>query len=179
MSRTTVAWAVGIVLLGAALRVHEITRWSMNNDEIAEVRWSSGRFTQVVYEAQRDAVHPPLDYFVHYAIAQMHGPEWLHRVPPAIFGIATIASIIILGSLWFSPVAGLVAGFLIAIAPTHIRFSQEVRPYSMGVFFVCASLAALELYARSQKRKWTVSWFVFVFLAGATLYFSDGSWAML
>jgi Dolichyl-phosphate-mannose-protein mannosyltransferase len=171
----TRAWlvaAVCVVVLATALRVHDITKWSLNNDEVAEVRWSSRSMSRMMGAVRADAVHPPLDYFVQFAISHSRGPEWLHRVPPALFGIATIALVIALGTLWFGPPAGVVAGFLMAIAPMHVRFSQEVRPYSMALFFVCASLTALELYARSRRRRWAVTWFAMVFLAGATLYFA-------
>src|SRR5438445_716192 len=40
-------------------------------------------------------------------------------------------------SLW-----GLVAGF--ALAPYHVHYSQEVRPYSLGLFLLVASLLCLE-----------------------------------
>lgn len=177
---------VAVLILAAALRFNHIARWSLNNDEIAEVTWSAQSFHDMLAEVRQDAVHPPLDYFVHFAIVRMHGPEWLDRLPAAIFGIGTVGLIMLLASMWSGPVAAVAAGLLAALAPTHVRFSQEVRPYSMALFFVCASLAALELYVRaraqaavgrpgargSRTRTWAAIWFVMVFLAGSALYFA-------
>lgn len=164
--------AACVLLLAVALRFHDITKWSLSNDEIAEVTWSSESFPDMLEEVRSDAVHPPLDYFVQFAIGRMHGPEWLHRVPAAVCGAGTVALIMLLASMWSGPAAAVAAGFFAALAPTHVRFSQEVRPYSMALFFLCASLAALELYARSRERKWAITWFVMVFLSGSTLYFA-------
>ena len=171
-SRRFAALAAAIVLLAAGLRLTALPRWSMNNDEIAEVRWSSLPFSEMMREVRRDAVHPPLDYVVQHLVGATGAPEWARRVVPALFGVAGIALAILLGKWWFSPGAGLTAGFLMAISVNHIRYSQEIRPYAMSFFFIFAALAALELFARTARRRWAVLWFAAVFLAGATLYFS-------
>jgi 4-amino-4-deoxy-L-arabinose transferase-like glycosyltransferase len=161
-----------VLALAAALRLRGIRRWSMNNDEIAEARWSSKSFSGMMYEVRRDAVHPPLDYVLQFVMGRLGGPEWVRRLPPVLFGIGTVALTMILGRLWFGAWAGMAAGFFLALAPMHIRYSQEVRPYSMALFFVCASLLALELYAMRRERRWAIAWFVLVFLSGFTLYFA-------
>lgn len=165
-------WIVlaAILLLAAALRLYGIGTWALNNDEIAEVRWSSGTFRELIEELKRDAVHPPLDYFVQHALGVAHAVEWSRRLPPVIFGVLTIAFITFLGTWWHSPVTGLAAGLLLAISPNHIRYSQEVRPYAMAIFFLAGAMVALELYAQTRERKWGGWWFALVFLAGATLY---------
>lgn len=166
------AIAVAVILLAAALRLRGVSEWSFNNDEIAEVRWSSRSFSGMMEDVRADAVHPPLDYMLQHVISRVRVPPWVPRVPPVLFGIGTVALAIFLGACWFSPAAGLIAGFLLAIAPNHVRYSQEVRPYSMGFFFIFAALAALEMYARSRRPRWAGIWFASVFLAGATLYFA-------
>lgn len=174
MRRRVVFALIGIsVLIGAAsIRIRGIRRWSLNNDEIAEMSWASLPFRDMMREAARDKVHPPLDYIVHFAIERAGAPEWVHRVPSAACGIATVALVMILGFLWEGEAAGVAAGLFLAIAPMHVRYSQEVRPYSMAIFFLCASLVALELYARKRRIGWAVAWFVLVWLAGSTLYFA-------
>jgi mannosyltransferase len=161
-----------ITILALALRSYGVTRWSLNNDEIAEVRWASQSFGRMMQEVRNDLVHPPIDYMLQHVLWRAGVPEWQRRVPSVLFGTATAALLIFLGWQWFSPGAGLVAGFLLAVAPIHIRYSQEVRPYAFAVFLLVAALVALEQYARTSKRVWAVSWFVLVLLAGGTLYFA-------
>ncbi len=164
--------AAAVMLIAAGLRFRGIRRWSLNNDEIAEVRWSSKSFGGMMEEVRRDAVHPPLDYIGQFVIGRLGGPERVRRLPSVLFGIGTVALVMILGHLWFGTAAGIAAGFFAALAPMNIRYAQEVRPYSMALFFVCASLLALELYAMKRERRWAITWFVLVFLSGFTLYFA-------
>lgn len=175
MSRDNRWWRVAfgtIFLLALTLRLLHLSRWSLNNDELVQVTWASGDFAEMMRTIKLDAVHPPLDYFVQFVVARLGGPEWIHRLPAVLWGTATVAMITLLGSWWISPAAGLVAGALMTIAPTHIRYSQEIRPYSLALFLITGSLVALELYARTSHRRWAIVWAIGVFLTGATLYFA-------
>lgn len=165
------AAAAAVLLLAAALRIRGLERWSFNNDEIAQVRWSSLPFREMMREVRRDAVHPPLDYFIQLGVARLDGPEWVRRLPNVIFGVGTVALVMLLGTWWSGPAAGVLAGFLLALAPMHIRYSQEVRPYSSALFLILAALVCLELFARMRRVPWAIGWSVLVFLAGSTLYF--------
>jgi hypothetical protein len=159
-----------IVIIAAFLRLHEITTYSLNNDEIVEVRWSSESLPKLFDHLWHDRVHPPFDYLVQWTIGRFDPPEWVRRIPPITAGILTVAFLMLLGRWWYSPLAGLAAGFFIAISPFHVRYSQEVRPYALGICFMVASFIALELYSRTVERRWFIAWFALVFLAGATLY---------
>jgi mannosyltransferase len=108
---------------------------------------------------------------VQFFVGRM-GPEWVRRLPSVIAGVATVALIMILGRIWFSAGAGLAAGLFMAMSPMHIRYSQEVRPYSLALCLICASLLALEIYATNHRRAYALAWCALVFLAGSTLYFA-------
>ncbi len=159
-----------VVVVATALRLWGIGTWALNNDEIAEVRWSSGTFRELIGELKRDQVHPPLDYVVQHALGSLHAVEWARRLPAVICGVFTIVFLMFLGNFWHSPVAGIAAGALLAVWPSHVRYSQEVRPYAMGIFFLAGAFVALELYAMTRRRGWAMWWFALVFLSGATLY---------
>jgi hypothetical protein len=57
-------------------------------------------------------------------------------------------------------------GFL-ALSPVHVRYSQELRPYSLGIFLTLASLCALELWMGRSTRPRAALFFA---LALATAY---------
>ncbi|HUP45500.1 MAG TPA: glycosyltransferase family 39 protein [Thermoanaerobaculia bacterium] len=170
MTRVHSSAFVAVLIAAAFLRLHNVGEPALNNDEIAEVQWSSGSLPEMFEMLRHDKVHPPLDYLVQYVIGKAGAPEWVRRLPPALFSIATVGFLMLLGRWWHSPAAGLLAGIFLAVSPMHVRYSQEVRPYAMGVFFLAGSLAALELYAMTGRRRWAVTWSASVFLAGATLY---------
>ena len=159
-----------VVMAALAFRLWGIGSWTLNNDEIAEVRWSSGTATELIADLKRDQVHPPLDYFVQHALGAARAAEWARRLPAVICGVFTVVFLTFLGTWWHSPAAGIASGLLLALSPNHIRYSQEVRPYAMGLFFLAGALVALELYSMTRRRGWAIWWFSLVFLAGATLY---------
>jgi hypothetical protein len=161
-----------VVLLALALRLQKLTHLSLTNDEVVEVLWSSMKFGDMIDRVKVDLVHPPLDYIVQHEIGLTGAPEWARRIAPVLFGVATVALTILLGTLWCGRTAGLIAGFFLAISPIHIRFSQEIRPYAMAMFLMTGAVVALELYSRRQRRSWLVAWFIGVFLAGFTFYFA-------
>ena len=174
MRSRTLWWSAVILILLVALvlRVQKLTRISLTNDEVAEVTWSGMPFGDMLDRVAIDMVHPPLDYIVQHAIGTLDPPEWVRRLVPVLFGVATVGLTIALGTMWCGELAGLLAGFFLAIAPLHVRFSQEIRPYSMALFFTVASLVALEVYARRKTITWAALWFLGVFFAAFTFYFA-------
>ena len=163
--------AISLVLLAMLLRLGQLRHRALDNDEIAEVRWSSLPFSEMIGQVKFDIVHPPGDYIVQFVIGD-RGPEWVRRLPSVIAGAASVALLMVLGTSWMSWRTGAFAGLLLAVSPIHVFYSQQVRPYSCAVLYILSSLVALELYAKTLKRYWAAAWFVLVFLAGGTLYFA-------
>ena len=122
-------------------------------------------------EVRRDVVHPPVDYIVQFVAGRV-GPQWVRSLPSIVAGTGSVAVMVFLGTCWVSWRAGAFAGLLLAISPIHVFYSQEARPYSLALFLILASLAALERNATTSKRRWAAGWFALVFLAGSTLYFA-------
>ncbi len=170
--RTYVAAALGVLLLGAALRGHALGRFSLGNDEIHEVRWSRLPWPRMLAAAKREGVHPPLDYFVQTLLDRAGSPEWARRLPSVLAGVVTIGLTIFLAGRWFGPIAGIAGGLLLALSPIHVRYSQEVRPYALGLMFLMASLAALEAFREKPRAVHGATWFLGVLAAAYTLYFA-------
>jgi len=165
---------LAFVVLGVALllRCAALDRFSLDNDEIDEVRWSRESFPRLIARAADDAVHPPLEFSLQAVLSRAGAPEWARRIPGALAGVGAIALVIFIARRWFGPLAGLVAGLLLTFSPIHVRYSQEVRPYSLGLFLLLASLAALEAYRRRPRAAFGWLWFLSVLAAAWTLYFA-------
>ena len=155
------------MLRGAAL-----DRFSLGNDEIDEVRWSQQSFSRMLQLAAADGVHPPLEFSLQTVLTRAGAPEWARRIPGALAGVGSVALVIFIAARWFGPVAGLVGGLLLAFSPIHVRYSQEVRPYSLGLFLLLASVAALEAHRRRPRAGLAWLWFLSVAAAAWTLYFA-------
>jgi hypothetical protein len=162
-----------LILLGAAaLRCYGLDRFSMGNDEIEEIRWSRLPFFEMLHVTGADGAHPPLEFAVQALLTRAGASDPVRRVPSVVAGLLTVALSIVLSMKWFGEVAGLVTGALLSCAPIHVRFSQEVRPYSIGLLFLVGSLLALEEYRRGRKEWLAAVWFMAVLASGYTLYFA-------
>ena len=62
--------------------------------------------------------------------------EWPFRVPALIFGVLAVAGVACLLREFALPDAGVAAAFLLAVHPWHIRYTSEVRGYSLLVLLV-------------------------------------------
>src|SRR4051812_41349583 len=89
-----------VLLLALLLRVEKLRHLSLTNDEVAEVTWSSMAFPAMMDAVAFDLVHPPLDYILQYGMGRAGATEWVRRIPPVLFGTATVGFLIILGTLW-------------------------------------------------------------------------------
>jgi mannosyltransferase len=164
--------AIGILLGALFLRCLAIDRFSLGNDEIQEVRWSRLPWHQLLRQAGSEGAHPPLEFSLQMVISKAGAPEWVRRVPSVLAGVGGVALAMFLARRWFGRIASLVSGLLLACSPIHIRFSQEVRPYALGLFMLLASLAALEQYRLRPDMRFALLWFVSTLGALYTLYFA-------
>jgi mannosyltransferase len=166
------ALALAVILSSLALRLWGLDRFSLGNDEIQEVRWSRLPLSEMLGEVGRDGVHPPLEYLVQMLVSRAGGAEWAHRLPGVLAGTGGIVLMMFLARRWFGRTAALAAGALLCLSPIHLRYSQEVRPYALGLLFLTSCVAALEAYRERPRRGIAVLWFVSVAAAMYTLYFA-------
>jgi hypothetical protein len=161
------------LLAGALiLRCLALSRFSLGNDEIEEVRWSHLPFHRLLLQAGEEGAHPPLEFTLQMLISRAGTSEWTRRVPSVFAGVGGIALAMFLARRWFGRAAALTTGLLLAFSPIHIRFSQEVRPYALGLFFLTGSIAAVEQYRHDPKTRVAILWFGSVLAALYTLYFA-------
>jgi len=170
--RIYLAAAFLVVLIGSVIRGHALGRFSLGNDEIHEVRWSRLSWGEMLDAVKREGVHPPIDYVVQTLLDRARVEEWGRRLPSVLAGVATIGLTIFLAGRWFGPIAGIAGGLLLALSPIHVRYSQEVRPYALGLMFLMGSLAALEAFRQKPRTVHGIAWFLSILAAAYTLYFA-------
>jgi uncharacterized membrane protein len=99
--------------------------------------WRSIRF---------DAGHPPLDYLIARSWELLSPSDSARKLPVILWGLGAVVSFGLLVARRVTWRAGLIAGALLAVAPFHVRYSQEFRPYSLSLFLLCLSLLLLDWY---------------------------------
>lgn len=145
-------WWVLILALTAFLRFYDATAGAIWCDEGSSLLLSGYPLTDIWYHAAHD-VHPPLYFFLLHLWITLFGDGLLAvRTLSVLPGIATVALGIWLVRLIATPRAAMLAGVLLALLPTAVRYSQEVRMYSLMGFWLLGATIALVYWVKEPQR---------------------------
>jgi hypothetical protein len=140
-----------ITLIGAAARLFRLGDWSLWVDEahtFRDVMKSPADF----WDSQN--ARYPLSYLFLRELMPLfesRSEGWL-RLPFVFFGILSVPSLALVGRLMIGPRAALLGALLLALSPWHVYWSQNVRSYSMVLFF-CLWGAGL-FYLALERGSW-------------------------
>jgi mannosyltransferase len=170
--RFSLAWAslvgvIGPTLIGAVLALWGLGTESLWLDEATSLdlaRMSPPAFWRQVTGPEINAIayYLALRGWVTFGT----GEAWI-RLLSALFAIATIPVVWMLGLRLFGEPRARIAALVLAANPFFIQFAQEARGYSLAMLLSAASTLAFVLaLERSTFKRW-VAWAV---LAGVGLY---------
>tara|TARA_R110002096_G_scaffold8045_3_gene34052 strand:+ start:6993 stop:8873 length:1881 start_codon:yes stop_codon:yes gene_type:complete len=145
-------WFIFCVITCVALvmRIHNLDHESLFMDEIHQISYYKGTIPEVTIGAIRQQ-QPPLDYLIGAFFYKFSESDYMVRLPAALWGTGAVLLLMILSNSFASwPIAAF-TGFIMALNPHHIYFSQEARPYSIPVFFLLAMLLSLKHLLTSNK----------------------------
>jgi mannosyltransferase len=132
---------LAIVLLGASLRVYQITTESVGLDEAFSVWISQMSLSQIAATAAGADWNPPLYYFLLHYWMQLFGTSaFAIRLPSTVFGVLAIPMIYVVGRQLFNKEVGLVAALILALSSYNIWYAQEARVYSLMVLLALLSM---------------------------------------
>ncbi|NWA06946.1 glycosyltransferase family 39 protein [Pseudomonas gingeri] len=166
-------WLVPLLVLAVALRLHQLTAAAIWGDEGSSLLLAQYPLSGLWVHAAHD-VHPPLYFALLHGWIGLFGDSILSiRLMSALPGVITV----FLGTWLTWLIAGrratLLACLLLALLPTAVRYSQEIRMYSlMGVWLLGATVA-LVYWVRAPERKRYLVIYALLMAAGFyTHYFS-------
>lgn len=156
---------LAIVLIAALfLRAREAVRTPLWYDELFTLWMARHSLTETLRLLPGD-IHPPLPTMLvslWWAIAGDH-PFWLRTLPIAV-GLLTVIAAWGLGRALFGARAGLLAAALLALHPSHVYFSQELRGYGLlGLSFALSAWGAWR-WREAGRARHAALW-----VAGATI----------
>ncbi|WLH30260.1 glycosyltransferase family 39 protein [Pseudomonas canadensis] len=166
-------WWVPILTLAMALRFYNLTSAAIWGDEGSSLLLSEYALGDLWFHAAHD-VHPPLYFFLLRGWIELFGDSiWSIRGMSAIPGVVVVGLGIWLTRQLSTRRAAVLAGILLALLPTAVRYSQEVRMYSLlGVWLLGATLA-LVYWVRQPERTRYLAVYVVLMTAGFyTHYFT-------
>ena len=145
-------WWVPILALAMALRFYHLTSAAIWGDEGSSLLLSEYALADLWFHAAHD-VHPPLYFLLLRGWIEVFGDSiGSIRSLSAIPGVAVVGLGIWLTRQLSTRRAAVLAGILLALLPTAVRYSQEVRMYSLlGVWLLGATLA-LVYWVRQPER---------------------------
>ena len=133
---------VCLALLALLPRLANLGTFSLWLDEIIETNQAGGSFLDMLAALRADAVHPPLEGVIAWAGLHAGLGETGRRLIPIAFGVGTILIVARFTVRRFGRIEGLLVGAAMALAPFHVHYSQELRPYSLALFCAALSLSA-------------------------------------
>jgi mannosyltransferase len=167
----TTSALIGVLLLGMALRLWGLDAKSLWQDEIFTAAIASpenGTLEVITIPLYNKALPgPPLYFLITHYFLFLGDNDFLLRFPALAFGLLGLAATFTLGARLFGEVEGIVGALLVALAPFHVRYSQDARFYTLLVLL--SLLSVYFLYRGLSRGKWT--WFVgFVICSILNLY---------
>jgi len=147
------ALLLGILFLGAYLRLAGLGQPSLWYDEILHVRATEAALEEPWYHwligLEADKENGSLYYATQALAMRIINGETGVRLAPALLGCLTLVVMALTGTFAGGRTVGVLTTLLLAVAPLHVFFSREGRPYS--TLALVAGLMLL-LLLRSDKR---------------------------
>lgn len=138
--------AAGLLIAAMAVRLFRLDHFSYGLDEVLQAYFIQGDWAFFWKSLKFDAFHPPLDYLVGRFLESFDPADWARKLPAVAWGVGTVAALGLLLARRAGAAAGWIGALLLAFAPFHVRYSQELRPYSLGLFLLVLSLLLLDRY---------------------------------
>jgi len=163
-------WALLLMFigLGTCLRLHLLGVRSLWLDEafsISVARTPLPEFLRTVWwgEANMTLYYLLLRVWLHVGDSEF----WLRSLS-VLLGVLTIAATYLLGERFLSRRVGLIAAALLTIHSFHIRYSQELRSYTLVTLLVILSTYAFLAALQAPDRK--VFWLLYALFSALALY---------
>jgi len=164
---------VVVLLLAVGLRLWGLDARGLWQDEIftAAIASAENSLSDVVsiplYNTALPA--PPLYFLLTHAFLHLGDNHFLLRFPALVFGVLGVAGTYTLGARLWGKREGVVGALLLAVAPLHLRYSQDARFYSLQVLLSLLSVYFLYRAIFAKEREW--KWFAgFVLCTVLNLY---------
>ncbi len=142
-----------ILVVTACPRLVGLSHVSMWLDEILGTLRVGQGLADAWQSWRADPVHPPLYEFLQWFWFRLVEPEPLRRLLPVVLGVLTVGLLAQLACRWFGRRAAWATALIAALSPVHIRYSQELRMYALGLLALTLALVASEWAL--ERRRWS------------------------
>lgn len=158
-----------ILILGLILRIISLDQSLWLDEATSVLAASRFSFSEIIHQFSVGDFHPPAYYLLlKFWIGIFGSSEVAARSMSVIFGVITIYLVYSLTRKLFDNTTALIAALLLATAPLHIYYSQEVRMYALETLLVVKIMQLVATIVNGKQRAFNwVSLFAF---SGLLLY---------
>ena len=153
---TDVAFVVTLMTIGAALRFYRIDTGLWYDEILTLLESVRAPLREIVSQFPGDNHHPLYSVLGHLAVKAFGEHPWALRLPSALFGIATIALLWVLGRVVADRREAGAAALILTVSYHHIWFSQNARGYTAVLFCVLLSTYSLIRWFDTGQRRFVV-----------------------
>lgn len=167
------AGLVAVIILALGARFHAITVPVIWYDEAYSLLLAEGSPAYIWATTARD-VHPPLYYvLLHFWMLLFGNGVLAARSLSALADVGTLLLCIKLMSLVTTRKATWIAALLLALLPISVRYSQEVRMYTLLGFWLMGATVALVCWIKvPDQKRYPVFYVLLMTAAFYTHYFA-------
>ncbi len=164
-------WCFIFAAVGLAIRLGYLTDRAIWYDEAITIFFAKSGFSYI-WNHFLHGSNPPFAYFFYRSWILLFGESQLSfELVSVLFGAASIFLIGRVAGRMFGERSGYVAAFLLTFSSYHLFISQQIRGYSIAVFFCLLSLDYFFSYAALRRRRDFTGWLIAGFvMMGVHLY---------
>ena len=141
-----------ITLFGAFLRLYHLGYKPLWLDEAVIYLISNQNLKYVILKNSLRNSAPPLYVLLIHFILKIGDSEELLRSVSLIGGVASIPAMFFLSRQFIHKIPAYILCFIVAVAPTQVKYSQELREYSLTFLF--SILILLFFYKTIKDPSW-------------------------
>jgi len=145
---SAISWPVLLLLalVSLAIRLCRLGHFSYWLDEVLESFTLHDSWAGMWRSLRAQGIQAPLDYGIGKLVGLLHPSDPARKLPAVLWGTATVPVVAALMARRCGRSAGVVTGLLLALSPFHVHYSQELRPYALGLLLLCVALLTLDLF---------------------------------
>lgn len=163
-------FAAAILAVALALRLWDVNARSLWLDEAMEYWVAAAPLARLAAVVRQGIQDPPLySFLLHLWMTPADNELWM-RLLSVLFGVASVAGVMVIGYRLRGWTTALAAGALMSIVPTAVRYSQEVGQYAPMQCFLVWSIVVLIGLVREPTRGGFVRWGLLATAATYTYY---------
>lgn len=127
-----------IILVAALLRFWNFNSIPFMHDEFSALsRTGYDNFIDLIREGVMEDSHPAgVQLFLYFLVGIFGWNAFWLKLPFALMGVASVYLVFKIGQQWFNTNVGLISAAFVTVSELFVFYSQLIRPYSPGLFFV-------------------------------------------